>query len=274
MKPLSDWVYVAVNYDTFRHSWLRTDFHINPENCLLKVVGGRISYSKFDLPEMSGQAHQSGPLIEKIREHLMSTLEREQTAFDSYLTSIETTFSDYLNRTNPQDDISVIEEQTSSEVEPTVIDGSIAEETINWLPAASVGVLTTLTVSQALVVFSYFFGIEAFQVMIQSNIHVQEALMNLYNSNNMEMPTILSDAINNSPASSTNSFTFDGTSPTSGFSFSPDNSIIKYVGYGVLAVGVIGITWYLTKYGMDPNPVAETAKTFKETLQDKYTSFK
>jgi hypothetical protein len=110
--------------------------------------------------------------------------------------------------------------------------------------------------------------------MIYSNIHVQEALIALYNSNNMEMPTILSDAINNSPAHSSNNFTFDANSPTNNLPTGGDNSIIKYVGYGIIALGAFGVAWYLTKYGMDSTPVIESAKTFKETLQDKYVNFK
>ena len=54
----------------------------------------------------------------------------------------------------------------------------------------------------------------------------------------------------------------------------PNGSILPYIGAGVAILGAIGLTWYLTKYGMDANPVVETAKTFKETLQDKYTNFK
>lgn len=272
IKPLSDWAYIDVKYDIIRQSWLRTDFHINPENCLLKVLGGPISFERFDTS--TGRAHQSGLLPEKIREHLMHTLEREQTEFDNQLVSIENAFLNYGTRNNPQDDIPSNEEQSSNDIEPSIIDGSIAGETINWLPAASVGVLTTLSVGQALVVFSYFFGIEIFQTMIQNNIHVQEALINLYHANNMEMPTILSDAINNSPAHSTNSFTFDSNSPTNGTSSGGDSSFIKYIGYGVVALGAIGIAWYLTKHGMDSTPAVETAKNLQETLREKYVNFK
>lgn len=66
------------------------------------------------------------------------------------------------------------------------------------------------------------------------------------------------------------------TNPLSALNDAPkaNGSILPYIGTGVAILGAIGITWYLTKYGMDVSPVTETIKTFKETLQDKYTNFK
>jgi len=58
----------------------------------------------------------------------------------------------------------------------------------------------------------------------------------------------------------------------------PDSSVptpyFSYIGAGIVILGTIGVTWYLTKYGMDASPVVESAKTFKESLQDKYVNFK
>lgn len=51
-------------------------------------------------------------------------------------------------------------------------------------------------------------------------------------------------------------------------------SIFPYVGIGLAFIGTIGITWYLTKYGMDASPAVETAKSLKETLRERYTNFK
>lgn len=271
-------VYFCPAYDETVHFGLLSRYNFNPTASVFREMDVQYQFFKNTLMQYGYEM----PSV--VKTNALEAMETYQLANAELLNNhvldlnqdIRLRYID-VGPNNPQDMDEQIPERTTSTRQTTVLPSEESSTLIeeNLLPAMSVGVLTTLTASQALVLFSYFFGIETFQAMIHTNMQVQEALINLYHSNYMELPPIISDAINNSPISgSSNNFNFDSIESPNGLPSNGDNSFVKYLGYGVAALGAFGVAWYLTKYGVDASPAIETAKTFKETLQEKYVNFK
>src|SRR5690606_1275783 len=102
IRNISTWAYIDMQYNTIKQSWYRTSYNLVPENCELKTFGGSIPFEDFS--GITGRREESGLLLDKIRSCLMETIERDQSTFDTQLTTMEAAFSNYLQRNNPQDD--------------------------------------------------------------------------------------------------------------------------------------------------------------------------
>lgn len=143
-----------------------------------------------------------------------------------------------------------------------------------------IGALSHLPVNDIMTIFTHFLGMSTFEPLL-CNPDVVRCLVNIYVQTTGSIPGILADACNlPNPQdyllpgeslldqSTLNSVSSNGDNPGSYFNW-------KTIGIGLLACCAIGGGIYLYKNGyIDYNTASEGAKTFKETLQQKYTNFK
>lgn len=158
-----------------------------------------------------------------------------------------------------------------------------ANSAINTSAATTMGVLgiigtiSVLSTNDLFTVFSHFLGFTPFEPLL-TNPDAVKCLINIYIQATGSVPGILADACT---FPNPQDYLLPGESllePSSPSNISnipnPGIPYTYYIGAGIVFLGTIGVTWYLTKNGLDANPVVEAAKGLKENLQDQYVNFK
>lgn len=247
---------------------------INPNNCSFIHKDTNVEYN----------------IIDYLRNRALSTLNNPQNNIDLLIARVDQSVENLTLRPSYQN-------SPSSNRSENSVEGFLEEETQSQEPSDSVfglsstnmsaattmgtlgiiGAISVLPINDVLTIFAHFLNLAPLEPLL-SNQEAVRCLINIYANTTGSVPGLLIDSVS---VPNPQDYLLPGESliePSSPSNVSnmpnPGTPYSYYIGTGLVILGTMGITWYLTKYGMDASPAVETAKTFKDSLHDKYVNFK